>query len=190
MNTKHLLRWLFALVGLCVVVASGAWLGAKRPLSQPQLTSQQAAVLALNQISATDAGFELQHQHHSAQFTAEGLHFQALNGPSWRWQLTDATAQDVALGQTAATRPTAARISYHRGALTEQYLIQTSAIEQQFILPEPLTLTADDLILTGQIQSDGTFMTTPNGWAWYIDNTTVELGDVTVFDATGALLPA
>jgi hypothetical protein len=190
MNKPNLLRWLLGFMGLCVVVGGSSWLAANRLLIQPQLTSQQAAVLAMNHISVSNNGIELQNLHHSAHFTPNGVTFQATDGPSWAWQLTDATAQGVAFGSTPADRPTVDHIVYDRGSIIEQYVVHPAAIEQQFILLEPPALTAADLILTGKIQSDGTFMTTEQGWAWYTDNTTVELGNVTVYDVNGSHLPA
>ncbi|MGH8590638.1 MAG: hypothetical protein ACREXX_15285 [Gammaproteobacteria bacterium] len=42
----------------------------------------------------------------------------------------------------------------------------------------------------GRIDSPGRFERTERGWRWRTDRAEVTLGEVTVFDATGARLPA
>ncbi|MEM7033119.1 MAG: DUF11 domain-containing protein, partial [Chloroflexota bacterium] len=76
-------------------------------------------------------------------------------------------------------------ISYDRGALIEQYLAHLHSIEQQFVIPDPLPLNGQDLIITGEIESNGAFEQTANGWLWRTKQGVVSLGQVYVFDSAG-----
>ncbi|MGH2671242.1 MAG: hypothetical protein ACRDH5_19390, partial [bacterium] len=164
-----------------------------------RVTPEQAAALAVNHLSETAAGLELRHPRYRAQFTAAGVRVEPRQGAlRWQWRL-----QGVARAATplegvnlGAVRPHALRgpegtlVRYPRGVLTEQYVLREGSLEQQFVVAEPLPLQGADLVVRGRIDSPGRFERTERGWRWRTDRGEVTLGEVTVFDATGARLPA
>ena len=79
---------------------------------------------------------------------------------------------------------------YPRGPVLEQYVVGQASLEQQFILAEPLPLRGAELVVRGRIESEGRFERTERGGRWRTDRSEVTLGEVRVFDATGAQLPA
>ena len=80
-------------------------------------------------------------------------------------------------------------MDYARGALIERYLIKANTIEQRFVLERPWPQ-GRDLVITGAIKSNGKMAATKHGWIWRDDSGVVTLSEVTVFDATGKVLPA
>jgi len=163
---------------------------------QPRITSEQAITLALNDLVSTENGLTLDHPRHTAEFTAKGLHFTPKGGgPEWHWQLTylgteGSALVDVALDGIAPETQGPGGVAYLRGAVIERYLFHQTAIEQQFVIPQPLPLAGHDLVIDGTIASAGTFETTESGWLWRTTDGAVRLGDVRVYDAQGVALPA
>ena len=72
----------------------------------------------------------------------------------------------------------------------ERYVPRVRSVEQQFVLPERPRLKGPSLTITGVISSDGEFARDGRGWRWRNGTVDVTLGDVAVFDARRARLPA
>ncbi|MGH8566288.1 MAG: hypothetical protein ACREXW_20310 [Gammaproteobacteria bacterium] len=164
-----------------------------------RLTPEQAAALAVNRLSETAEGLELRHPRYRAQFTAAGVWVEPRQGAlRWQWRLQGVTRaatplEGVNLGAVrphALRRPEGTLVRYPRGVLTEQYVPREGSLEQQFVLAESLPLQGADLVVRGRIDSPGRFERSERGWRWRTDRGEVTLGEVTVFDATGARLPA
>ena len=81
-------------------------------------------------------------------------------------------------------------VRYDRGGIIEKYIARAASIEQQFVIPKPLQFSQDDIIIEGRIESNGSFESHGPGWIWRTDDGVVSLGDVTVFDADGVIIPA
>ncbi|MCP5100311.1 MAG: hypothetical protein GY943_32570, partial [Chloroflexi bacterium] len=151
---------------------------------------------AVNEIVPIGTGYQLSNPRHTAVFSSNGIHFMPNDGPTWEWQLDyvgsakGEAATAVSLTATTPQNNQANIIAYLRGAIIEQYIAHYQNVEQQFILPQPLALNKADLLLTGTVNSTGNFVETTNGWLWITDEGVVSLGDVTVFDANGANIPA
>ncbi|MDY7075302.1 MAG: FG-GAP-like repeat-containing protein [Chloroflexota bacterium] len=155
------------------------------------ISAEQAAALALNDLTATDDGYEVRNPQHMANFTAAGLTFTPRRGgPAWSWQLTSVSAAQVDLGAVMPHNADPGMVAYPRGGLVERYLFQADSVEQQFVIPAPLALNEADLVIAGAVRSDGDFAATSRGWLWRTAEGVVSLGDVYVFDAAGRELPA
>ena len=194
---KLLLR-LAALVALLVGLALSTAPGALSNSSsfEPNISPEQAIALAVNDLTATDDGYQLRHPRHTAAFTAEGLTFTPRRGgPEWHWQLTHVGAgarglAGVDVGAVAPVQDGPGVVAYPRGGLTEQYLAQANSIEQRFVIPGPLALGGADLVVAGAVRSAGELETTPQGWLWRTAEGVVSLGDVRAYGADGRELPA
>jgi hypothetical protein len=169
--------------------------GAPGPAEAAFLSPDQAIAVAVNDLEATADGYRLRHPRHTATFAPEGLQFAPRrSGLAWAWRLTFVSAGDaplagVATGPVPPTR-LAQGVAYPRGGLVEQYQAKETAIEQQFIVPQPLPLGGADLVIAGAVESIGTFEATATGWLWRAEQVGVRLGNVHVYDAQGATLPA
>lgn len=132
----------------------------------------------------------------AADYAPGGITFQPrFGGAAWRWSLVavSAGASPLAGVSTGAVVPALANggADYHRGAIVERYIERSNAaIEQQFIIPSPLALNGQDLTIRGAISAFGSFSAVEGGWEWRTDEGVVTLGDVFVYDASGAELPA
>lgn len=162
----------------------------------PQLTADQAIVAAMNDLQVTADGYILRHPYHAATFTPDGLEFRPwTDGPSWTWRLAAVTAGDSPLAgiELGAVRPVSQdllAVVYPRGGVVEQYLAKENTIEQQFLIPHPLPLAGADLVIAGEVHSEGDFEETEVGWRWRTPEGGVRLGRVTVYDARGVVLSA
>jgi hypothetical protein len=165
---------------------------------EPDISAEQAIALAVNDLTATDGGYQLCHPRHTATFTAEGLTFTPRRGgPEWHWQLTHVgrgavtvPLREVDVGAVVPMQAGRAAVAYLRGRLTERYLAQADSIEQQFVIPQPLLLGGADLVIEGVVACEGEFESWSGGWLWRSPEGVVSLGDVRVYDATGVALPA
>lgn len=158
------------------------------------ITAEQAVATAVNHIEPLNNGLRLSHPRHQADFQADGLTFTpAAGGPAWRWQLAYVGTAEETLTAVSPILPqisTLNTIAYDRGGVVEQYVARSGSIEQQFLLPKPLPLAGEDLIIRGIVDSNGRFETNGQGWAWRNVSGVVSLGDVTVLDARGEQIPA
>jgi hypothetical protein len=137
---------------------------------------------------------------HSATYTRSGIRFRPrATALDWSWRLrhfgTDET--NFMVSQDHKTPPTAeaARtVAFDHGSFVEQYIAGVENIEQQFVLREKPALPAgEDLVIRGKIESPGAFESSERrGWLWRDSETNkvVSLGNVHVFDAEGATIPA
>ena len=160
-----------------------------------RMTTDQAAVAAMNNWEATADGWQLRHPRHTATFTPEGVQFAPRQGGlEWAWRLTFVGAGDTPLADVATDSARPARtgqgVSYSRGGLMEQYQAMGKAIEQQFVIPQPLLLSGADLVIAGAVACAGAFEETADGWRWRKGDGAVHLGNVRVYDAAGRDLPA
>jgi hypothetical protein len=162
----------------------------------PKISPEQAIVLAVNDLTATHAGYQLCNPRHTATFTADGLTFTPRRGgPDWRWQLTYVGTEATPLAEVniEAVMPVQDKpvtVGYPRGGLVEQYLMHANNIEQQFVITQPLGLGDADLVIAGAVHCAGKLETTPQGWLWRTTEGVVSLGDVKVYDAHDCELPA
>ncbi len=150
---------------------------------------------ALNDLEPTDSGVRLTHPQHEVTFTAAGVAMAPRHaGPAWQWELVGVEAGGAPVAAVPATDVapslTGRVVSYDRGGMIEQYVPRAATVEQQFVLPARLALDGADLTIGGRVTSPGAFEATEAGWQWGTADGAVTLGDVTVFDADGARLPA
>ncbi len=161
--------------------------------NQPAIQQDQLIARAVNQLKATGNGLRLHNPRHQVDYTADGVTFSARNGaPEWRWQLQHLGTASQNLLTQPVLRPDGAGddVYYHHGDVIEQYIAHRDTIEQRFVLNKPLLLDGQDLVITGTINSSGEFAQTSNGWQWKNTSGSVQLGQVTVFDASGNKLAA
>ncbi len=180
----------FALALFVLLVA------AERPQAQrAEVPPELARVLACNDLRATPGGVRLSCRLYDAEFGLEGLRVQPRSGPTWTWRLAAVKSGERALDETRTTgvRSEIARpgvVRYARGGLAEEYVVGVDTFEQRFVIHEPLELEGRDLVIDGAVECDGTLERTNDGWRWRDARGFVTLGDVYVFDADGAALPA
>lgn len=174
-----------------------AWHGLQaKGSSAPAISPEKAIERAVNRISKTERGYQLEHPLHTASFDTAGFLFTPKRGgENWRWELTHAgTAGGVKLSclsnKVELSNKKKGVVQYNRGCLTEQYVARKDTVEQQFVIPQALPLLGHDLVIRGSVSSTGNFEQTEKGWAWRSKGGVVSLGDVYVYDAQGNQLPA
>ncbi|MCA9875135.1 MAG: hypothetical protein KC441_15805, partial [Anaerolineales bacterium] len=174
-----------AVLCLFLGLASAGLLSGWRSLARPGQTAPSGEASAVH----------LSSDRHTAVFSPSGVQFTPARGPAWQWQVlsigtADAPLAGVELGETTPYLAAPGLVVYPRGLLDEQYVAFPTHIEQQFVLHRPLNLNGADLVITGRVSSSGVFAAFPQGWLWHDENGRVSLGQVTVYDAHGAVLPA
>jgi hypothetical protein len=154
----------------------------------------QAALRAVNEIRAGSGVVSLEHPRYEAFWTSSGFQVYPRKGPAWRWELQSVRVASMPLKVAGDVQPIAdgkrMRIDYDRGALIERYVCKTEAVEQQFVLPRPISRSAGDLVIEGKVTSNGSFHATDKGWIWSGPEGVVSLGRLTVFDGQGIRLPS
>ena len=155
----------------------------------------RASARAVNRLAHTDDGIELRRPDFAADFTRGGVHVTPHRaGPSWQWQfgsLSSTAGSPLAIRRDIAPElGPDGTVRFARGPVVEQYVPRARGIEQQFILPAPLDLGGQDLIVSGATRSPGAFEELDRGWRWRTPTGAVTLGDVTVIDSRGHEIPA
>ena len=106
-----------------------------------RIDENEAATLALNELSETAGGARLVNRRFAAEMSAQRLLFEPVAGPKWSWRLSCMSVGPDVVSLSAAAAPRIAasprRVEIDRGALLEQYLVRRKSIEQRFILPGP-----------------------------------------------------
>ncbi len=148
-----------------------------------------------NQVETTAGTVVLTNPSHKVTFSSDGVLLKpAAGGPAWHWRLSTIEIGSAPLLDNGADAEPVAesnrKIAYDRGQVSEHYLAKTHSIEQQFIIHEPLPHSGDNLVITGEVQSDGEFVQRSESWVWRNQGGQVTLGDVTVYDAGGEQLLA
>ncbi len=204
---------------LLIFVGFGLWQVDREPELIPHsgypqhlpatVAATEAIATAINNLHVYGDGWRLDHPRHAAIFSPDGVDFHPRRGPDWRWRLeaigVDGAArpealQGIEIGPVApvsstptpmsSTHGSPSYVSYERGVVEERYVLREASIEQQFVLHQPLELNGADLMVAGTVSSDGAFEATERGWLWRTAEGVVSLGDVSVFDITGARIAA
>ncbi|HUT42372.1 MAG TPA: hypothetical protein VM011_13650, partial [Gammaproteobacteria bacterium] len=163
------------------------WSATDADNTAPAISEQQAIDRALNRIEAGKQAITVTNPRHRAVFDHGGVRFTPRRGPAWHWQLTQLNGARQA--PVPPTRSASDAVDFARDGLIERYLIKASTIEQRFVLERPWPQ-GRDLVISGAIESKGTMEASGHGWVWRDASGVVTLGQVTVFDATGKVLPA
>ncbi len=150
---------------------------------------------SVNLLTEVAEGYQLEHPKYRVLFDSAGPSFTPAQGPNWTWRLAEVTSGGSSLLQ-AEQKSAPARagsrmvVDYDRTILTERYILKAHTIEQQFVLQEPCNNGTADLIIAGEIHSEGTFEPAEQGWNWRTASGVISLGKVTVFDVDGRHIPA
>ncbi len=145
---------------------------------------------ALNQATQKAEEVHLSNPNFKSHFTKTAVSLSPKgNDLVWEWQLKSINGQ-AAIPVSPLLRDAYQKelIDYDRGNITERYVFHRASIEQQFIInemPEEGHLTIEGDILTA-----GTFREENDHWLWANDKSSVKLGQLYVYDATGATIPA
>jgi hypothetical protein len=153
----------------------------------PVISEQQAIQRALNSIETDKHTVTVTNPRHRVLFDRKGVQFTPRRGPAWQWRLT--RINNMRQPVVSPAHSASGVVDYSRGGLIERYLIKAETIEQRFVLEQPWPQ-GRDLVISGAIRSKGRMTPTDDGWVWRDDTGVVTLGRVTVFDATGRVLPA
>ncbi len=181
---------------LAALLAASLWTAiATPPEIHPALISGSPSddfvALAVNELRYVSPGaVTLDHPSYDASFTADAMTIALRRGPEWAWSFTEVTVGARRLQANAAPPLLdGLAVRYDRGPLIEEWVARDTAIEQRFVIPEPLP--AGDVVVAGAIDAQGAFAArATGGWEWRDGAGAVVLGDVTVFDALGRELPA
>ncbi len=183
-------RVLSVVATLTMVVVTGL---AAASVDERRLTAEEAAAIAVNDLSEVGAGYHLRHPRRVVDFTPAGVRIEGRRGaPEWTWTLESVSSSTgrvlVGKGPVApvAVEPTLVR--YDRCLLHEDYRLKEGSVEQLLVIPEPLPLEGGDLVVTGSVSCEGDLVEDEGGWAWRGPRGEVTLGRVTVFDADGVVL--
>lgn len=184
---------LLVLLACCASVA----LAAAGPASTATtlISADRAAALAVNRLEPIADGVVLHHARRTVEFAPDGVRLTSRRGaPEWRWALEEiATASGRPLVDPGPVAPVVVEhdlVRFDRCALLEDYRLKVDTFEQLFVIPEPLPLGGEDLVVIGAVACNGDFAETDSGWAWRTAGGEVTLGRVTVLDADGAPIPA
>lgn len=131
----------------------------------------------------------LKHQDFEVSYSENGVGFFPKSGQvSWKWKLRQISGIEQ---NSSSVQPLVdgKDVRFYRGNITEQYVFKGSSIEQQFIINRQAGITGD-LVIEGQIESNGDFARADGGWSWTNGLAKVYMGDVFVFDASGKSIPA
>lgn len=192
----RMIRYVATSLAICLVSLAGGALAALSPATQPSITSDQAITLATNRITVQEASVKVENRSHSAIFSATGMDFQPRRGPHWSWALSyigaaDNVVKTKLVNSVEPVRSHPDMVAYERDGVIERYVIKRGTIEQQFIIAKPLILGGKDLLVSGRVQTRGILESDEaDGWLWRDANGVVSLGQVTVFDAKGEIVPA
>jgi len=136
-----------------------------------ELTSHHGFVIEKGQEELTVSGHTF-----TARFTPKGVGFNPLNGgPQWNWALAGASHE-------VPFKVSDNKIVYDRPSYREEYLLEGSFIEQQFVVERPQV---GDIVIRGRVETKGTFSRVKYGWSWKNTLGEVTLGDVYAYDANG-----
>jgi hypothetical protein len=192
----QMIRYVAVFFAICFFSSVSAVFAAVKPVTQPVVSPEQAAVLSLNRISNSSKGITVENRRHNALFRADGFDFTPQRGPHWTWSLdyfgpAGKSSTDGSMSSVNPVRFQPDIISYPRTGVTERYMLKRQTIEQQFVIPQPLALEGADLLVSGKIETEGKLESGgTSGWLWRDDKGVVTLGRVTVIDAKGQRLPA
>jgi len=183
---------LLILVG-CASVAPAA--ADSAPTDTAVISADRATALAVNRLEPTANGVLLHHPRRTVEFAPDGVRLTSRRGaPEWRWSLQAiSTADGRPVVDASAVAPVAVEatlVRYDRCPVLEEYRLKVDSFEQLFVIPEPLPLGGEDLVVAGAVVCDGDLAEDERGWAWRSARGEVTLGRVTVLDADGEVLPA
>lgn len=184
---------LIVLVAVCIVSFAAAQLA---PAAAPQLIpAERAAAIAVNRLEPTADGVLLRHPRRTVEFSSDGVRLTGRRGsPEWHWSLAAiADAEGHLIVGADPVAPVLVEqdlIRYDRCSLLEDYRLKEDSFEQLLVIPEPLPLGGEDLIVTGAVSCGGDLAETDAGWAWRTARGEVTLGRVTVLDAEGESITA
>jgi hypothetical protein len=158
-----------------------------------KISPRQAIERALNTVSTTASGVALSHSNHKAIFDAAGVSFRPTQGgPNWHWRLVRMGRADGAVEPTPkpyVSQDASGVVRFDRGSVIEEWVPRANAVEQRFVLMN-LPNGTGDFVVDGAVTSAGSLEQSSNGWMWRSSSGVVSLGQVTVFDANGAIIPA
>ncbi len=170
-----------------------------------RLTEQEAINLALNELRSSPEDSDkllLDNPKHHAEFSSEkGISFSPrFVDMTWEWRLQHFGSESRNAVADPKNKPVPQNnkeiVDFDYGAFVERYIPKEDTVEQQFVLrkrPDALE-DGEDLVVRGQVTSEGSFQAahTKLGWNWRDEASgrVVSLGQVTVFDADGDILPA
>ncbi len=189
---NHRLTIPFCVLAFAAVVAPAATPPGD---ASPALSAERAAALAVNRLVPTADGVLLRHPRRSVEFGSDGVRLTSRRGaPEWRWSLEAiSTADGRPIVDASAVAPVVVErdlIRYDRCAVLEDYRLKANSFEQLFVIPEPLPLGGEDLVVAGAVSCDGDLAENEQGWAWRSARGEVTLGRVIVVDANGEQIPA
>ncbi|VAW50566.1 hypothetical protein MNBD_GAMMA05-182, partial [hydrothermal vent metagenome] len=150
-------------------------------ISKSTISEQQAISAVFNRIEQHDKNIVVNNRNHRVTFDENGVNFTPTQGPNWHWQVKHMKSVTPIVNKRV--------VEYIHPQYTERYLLKPQTIEQRFIIDKPYTA-KNDLVIEGVINSAGKFSQTDTGWRWHDATGAVNLGQVTVFDAKGTILPA
>ena len=174
---------------------------ASTAVHQPRITRHDAMVAAVNRLERLpdEPGFQLDHPLYSASYSCDGLSFQPkAGGEPWHWELRHyGTARRNFIDRDNRRIPAEAgmrkSVFFDYGSFVERYLSELENVEQQFVIQSRPSLgEGENLVIRGEVGSDGRFEEHAAGWVWrdWKSGAVISLGRVFVYDADGEALPA
>ena len=134
-------------------------------------------------LQATAYNIHLKHELFEVTYSVKGIGFSPANSNlSWTWQIAGIDGLKIPANPNAYPEQHGNDIIYNRGSITEKYLFRGNNIEQQFIIEGREHITGD-LLIKGEVNSNGAFSETEGGWLWKMGSSSVFLGNVYAFDA-------
>jgi len=183
------------LVTVIALLASPVAGHSEAPEDARPISAEQAATIAVNDLTEVGAGYRLVHPRRRVTFNPDGIRMKGLRGaPEWMWSLEGIRSSTgriladagpvgpVALDQTL--------IRYDRCSVYEDYRLKRDSVEQLLVIPEPLPLDGGDLVVDGSVSCEADLAENEDGWTWRGPRGEVTLGRATVLDAEGSSLPA
>jgi hypothetical protein len=190
---KHRTTCLLLILVCCASIALAAT--DPQPTAPAEISAEQAAAIAVNDLSEVGAGYHLRHPRRVVDFTPGGVRIEGRRGaPEWTWTLESVSSSTgrvlVEAGPVAPVAVEATLVRYDRCLLHEDYRLKQGSVEQLLVIPEPLPLEGGDLVVTGSVSCEGNLVEDEGGWRWRGPRGEVTMGRVRVFDADGDPIPA
>jgi hypothetical protein len=193
---KRETSWVATALALCTLVTVVAIAGpAVVPARERPISAEETAAIAVSDLTQHGASYHLRQPPRQVDFMPEGVRLEGLRGaPEWTWrleQISSAGGRLVAAG--GAVAPVALELTlirYDRCVVYEDYRLKQDSVEQLLVVPEPLPLDGEDLVVTGAVSCTGKLSEEETGWTWRGPRGEVTLGRVRVLDAEGNTLPA
>ena len=149
---------------------------------QAKISKNDIISFAVNSVSKTEKGLRLEHPNYVWDFSSHYLKMKPLSlAPTWSWNMHGVTP--------TLPRFSDNKIIYQRGNVSEEYVIKSNLVEQQFIFLQPSENSNKGITIRAAITSSGVLNKNEGGWSWSNEFGEVTMTNAIAFDAKKRAIP-